>query len=158
MKSSNWREKVGKKQEIGEYSWRLGLQQEFVDFIEEVDILATHYDWNLWGGGVGNYSVGLSQSKKDGKYISIRILPTDNYSYFVSFDKNLNPNNISKSSYQEKIANNIDDALKYLHNFLLENQYILDNKKDRISIMGGAYDRYFLEKLWEDERISEEVV
>ena len=156
MNNRNWREKVGKRQEKNEFSWRLGLHKEYVDFLEEVVTLANIYNWNLWGGGVNNYAVTLSQLKRDGKSISIRILPGDNYSYFVSFFDAWNPNNIDKKEYKKKIGNNMDEALKYLHTFLLENKYEIDNNRERICVLGGAYDRYPLALKWEKERIIEE--
>lgn len=157
MKSINWREKVGKRQEKQEFSWRLGLHKEFVDFAEEANNLAALYHWNFWGGKVDNYSVTLSQAQVDGKSISIRILAEDNYSYFVSFARKTNPNNVDRCEYQERIGATMDDALKYLHNYLLENQYIPTFGGERICFMGGAYDRYPLALRWEKERIMEEM-
>ncbi len=158
MKSSNnWREKVGKKEESKKFSWRIMLHHEYVIFAEEASLLAKIYHWNFWGGKVNNYAVTLSQNKANGKSISIKILASDNYSYFVSFKNETNPNNINQKEYHEKIASNLDDALKYLHNFLLENEYEPEFFSDLIIVMGGAYDRYPLELHWEKERIMEEI-
>ena len=154
---NHWREKIGKRQVKNEYSWRLSLHKEYVDFLEEVVTLARIYDWNLWGGGVNNYAVTLSQAKRNGKSISIRILPNNNYSYFVSFANAWNPNNIEKKEYQEKIGSTMDDALKYLHTFLLENQYNSDSDREKILVMGGAYERYPLVLKWEKERMMEDL-
>lgn len=150
----NWREKRGKKLNDGELDWRFYLQIEFVEFIEEVDEIAEIFDWDLWGGGVNNYAVTLSQGKRDGKSISIRINPGDNYYYYVSFERQWNPNNIDNNKYLECIAKTKEEAIAYLKNFLKNNQYIREFKNERISILGGAYDRYYFNKIKYDSLVN----
>lgn len=153
MEKQNWRLKVGKKREINELSWRIYLHQEFVEFAEEVAHLAKLYHWNFWGGGVNNFAVTLSQDIRDGESISICILPGD-YHYYACFKKEYNPNHLSSSDYCEKIGETMDEALKYLHIFLLEHPYTPRSFDDLFCIMGGAYDRYPLAKKWAYEELE----
>ena len=115
MQNKNWRLKIGKKREKNELNWRIHLQAEFVQFVEEAEELSKVYNWDFWGGGTKNYAVTLSQGIRDGHYISIRMNPGEKYKYYVSFARQWNPNNIEPSEYHECIGENIDEALKYLH-------------------------------------------
>ena len=115
----NWREKRGKRNLDG-FDWRFYLQVEFVEFLEEVEDISSICDWNLWGGGVNNYAVTISQAKRDGKSISIRINPGDNYYYYACFEKEWNPNNIDSNKYQECIGKTKEEAISYLKTFLKE--------------------------------------
>ncbi len=155
---ANWRNKIGKKQEQGEIEWRFLLHQEFFEFMNEVHTLAKIYNWNLWGGGVNNYAVTLSQNKPNGIRCSIKMLASDSYKYYFCLTKEINPNNINNSEYTKFIGENMDEALKYLHTFLLNNDYEVDSKSEKFTFMGGAYDRYYLAKKWESERLLEEKV
>ena len=153
---NNWRTKIGKRRMKGELDWRIYLHAEFVQFAEEAERLSELYDWNFWGGGVDNYAVTLSQSGRGGKSISIRLHSGDHYKYYVSFSDQWNPNNISISEYRECIGDTMDDALKYLHTFLLEHKYVREANHERICVMGGAYDRYPLAKKWAYEELVNE--
>ena len=155
--NKNWRERIGKRLGTGEYDWRIHLQKEFVDFIKEIELLARLYGWNLWGGGVKNYAVTLSQIKVQGKSISIKMLSGVDYKYYVSFENEINPNNINPEEYKTKIGDTMDEALKYVHDFLNDNKYIKDPKEERFCFLGGAYDRYPVALHWERERIIEEL-
>lgn len=149
----NWRERIGKKRDFNLVDWRFDLHTEFVKFAEEAADLASRYDWNFWGGGVDNYAITLSQSKRDGKYISIKLISGDNYCYYVSFYNNLNPNNIPYDSYKERIGENMNEALRYLLKYIIEHDY--DAQSKPMLVMGGAYDRYPLAKLWAFEELEE---
>lgn len=155
MEVKNWRTMVGKRRAKNELDWRIYLHKEFVDFAEEAAMLASIYNWSFWGGGVNNYAVTLSQEKRDGLSISIRIIPGNNYKYYVSFKKVWNPNNLSQNEYNKCIAETLDEALKYLHTYLLENEYTPDANRERIYVMGGAYERYPLALKWAYEEIEE---
>ncbi len=153
---ADWRNKIGKKQEKSEINWRFLLHKEFFEFMNEVHTLAEIYNWNLWGGGVDNYAVTLSQRKFNGIHCSIKMLARDNYKYYFCLTREINPNNIKNEEYTEFIGENMDEALKYLHTFLLDNDYEIESKEEKFIYMGGAYDRYFLAKKWESERLLEE--
>ena len=155
MENKNWRLKIGKKKQIDELDWRIYLQEEFVEFADEAERLAGIYDWDFWGGGVGNYAITLSQPIRNGKAISICMQPIDNYKYYVSFAKETNPNNVDKASYCECVGNDMNEALKYIHTYLMENKYVRDNRLSRICVMGGAYERYPLAKKWAYEALEE---
>lgn len=152
-----WREKIGKRLNPGEYDWRIHLHTEFVEFLEEVASLAALYDWDMWGGGVKNYAVTLSQAKKDGKSISIKMISGANYKYYASFEKIWNPNNANVDHYKLLIGENMEEALKYIHEFLMDNKYQREWKDKRTCFMGGAYERYPLALHWERERVIEEL-
>lgn len=156
MNDKNWRLKIGKRLEKGEPDWRIDLQAEYVLFIEELNTLAKLYDWDLWGGGVENYAVTLSQRMQNGKSISIKIVPSKQYQYYACFERTWNPNRIAPSSYTEFAGETIEDALKYVHTYLMENKYIPTRDK-RLCFLGGAYDRYPLALMWEKERCAEEL-
>ena len=57
----NWRSKIGKKVKNNELTWRISLHAEYVEFLNELNILSEIYNWNIWGGGVDNFAVTLSQ-------------------------------------------------------------------------------------------------
>ena len=84
------------------------------------------------------------------------ILSSDNYYYYVSFVDEMNPNNIDIDSYSEFVGKTIDDVLKYVHTFLIENRYVPEIDREPIYVMGGAYDRYYLAKKWAMEELEEE--
>lgn len=151
----DWRNKIGRKQKDTELDWRFLCHSEYMEFLKEVDLLASHYNWCLWGGGVDNYAITLSQNIRNGKTISIKMLPGDNYYYYVSDARDWNPNNVDKATYKKRVGKNIDETLKFLHNYLLENMFIPDKDDERYSILGGAYDRYYLAKKWAFERLKE---
>ena len=130
MVNNNWRAKVGKKRDYTDFDWKLYQHEEFVRFAEEVELLSRVYDWNFRGGMVGNYSVTLSQAKV------------------------INPNNVSISEYTKCIGETMDDALKYIHSFLIDNKYVREYG-DRTCFMGGAYDRFPLAKKWALEEMEE---
>ena len=153
---NDWRSKIGKIKMSGELDWRIYLHAEFVQFAEEAEQLSELYNWNFWGGGVNNYAVTVSQSGRDGISISIRLYSGDHYKYYVSFCREWNPNNIATSEYRECIGDTMDDALKYLHSFLIKNKYVPEINHERICIMGGAYDRYPLAKKWAYEELEKE--
>lgn len=148
---TNWRNMVGKKQEKGKFSWRIYMHKEFYDLIEEVAILAHEYKFSLWGGKVGNYAITLYQGKK---HISVKLM--NDYKYHISFKDVWNPNNLKDEDYSLTLSESLDEALKYVHTYLIENT-TFDNK-DLTIIMGGAYDRYPLALKWEKERVSEELL
>ena len=154
MLNSNWRLKIGKRRNSNELDWHIELHQEFVQFAEEAELLSRLYDWDFWGGGVGNYAVTLSQSIMKGISISIRMFGSGNC-YYVSFANEMNPNNVKFSTYNECIAKTMDDALKYLHSFLIEHRYTRNFNSDRICVMGGAYERYLLALRWAYEELEE---
>ena len=148
MENKNWRSRIGKKRERNELDWRFYLKTEFVQFAEEVEKLSIFYNWNLWCGGVDNYSITLSQGIRNGLSISVRMIGGDKYKYYVSFAKEINPNNIGINEYKEFIGETMDDALKYIHTYLMEHEFERDYKNERFCFMGGAYDRYPIEKIW----------
>lgn len=152
--SKNWRSKIGKRSNPTEISWRFELHSEYMEFLSEVKTLAELYDWDLWGGGVNNYAITLSQAKRDGLSISIGLVPGFNYQYCVCFDKVWNPNNISFNGYKKCISADMNDALKYLHTFLIGNRYRREYPGERICVLGGAYERYPLARKWEYESID----
>ena len=140
-----WRNKVGKKRLKGELPWRLLRHSEFVDFMDRVAMLARIYNWSLWGGGVNNFAVTLVQNKIRGKSISLAMMGTD-YGYYVSYADEWNPNNVIKSTYEKRISDDMEGALDFLENFLRNNKFDATLNHERICIMGGAYDRYPLDK------------
>lgn len=153
--NKNWRSSVGKKRNPKELDWRIHKHYEFVKFAEAAEDLSELYDWNFWGGGVDNLAVTLSQPGREGLSISIRLLSDNHYSYYVSFANQWNPNNIEYCEYTKCIADNLDDALEYLHTFLKENPYQREYKDDRISVMGGAYERFPLALKWAYEELED---
>ncbi len=152
--TANWRDLIGKKE--GYYNWRFCLRTEYMIFLDKMVDLAKKYDWNLWGSGVKKYAVNLHQAKTDGLYISIAIKSNENYSYFVSFKRELNPNNMDNSDYY-KCLGNMDQALEFVEMFLKDNNY---EKEDFTNIieLGNAYDRFPLEKKWEYDRLRMDAI
>ena len=150
-----WRERIGKKRDYSKFDWRYCEYFEFIDFLNETHKLAIHYNWSLKGGGMRNFAVTLWQNKKDGKYISIRLKSSNNHSYYVSFKREMNPNNLSAGDYKTFISSNIDGALKYLHTYLLENEY--EPEFSSFIDKGAAYQRYDLQLKWaQEEQIEQE--
>ena len=150
-----WRDRIGKKRIKGELPWRILRHSEFVNFMDRVAILANIYNWSLWGGEVNNFAVTLTQDKPNGKNISIAIMGPK-YGYYVSYYDNWNPNNIAKSTYEERISDDMEGALNFLEDYLRENKYEAAPNYERICVMGRAYDRYELAKKWALEEIASE--
>ena len=148
-----WRDRIGKKRIKGELPWRLLRHSEFVNFMDRVAILARIYKWSLWGGGVDNFAVTLSQEKFHGKNISIAMMGPS-YGYYVSYANEWNPNNIEKSTYEKRISYDIEGALNFLEDFLRENKYEVEANREITLIMGGAYERYYLAKQWALEEMA----
>lgn len=153
--NKNWREKIGKKQNPNEYDWRFELLTEYVEFADEASNLAESFGWSFWGSGKKFYAVTLSQNKMNGLSISIRLIGNDNYSYYASFTKEENPNNVELDDYKLKIGNSKAEALEYIKKYLKENHYEKDARFSANYIMGGAWDHYLLEKMWADERLEQ---
>lgn len=152
--NKKWRLEIGKKSNNNEFNWRLYLQAEYVEFLLEVKELSEIYNWNLWGGGVNNYALTISQPGSDGKSISIQLKPNDKYYYYASFEREHNPNNVNKDSYNKYIGTNMDEALKYIHTFLKENANIKDLENTQIVVLGGASDRFPLAYIWAKEELE----
>ncbi len=144
----NWRSKIGKKVKNNELTWRISLHAEYVEFLNGLNILSEIYNWNIWGGGVDNFAVTLSQRGLNCKSISICLKALDGYKYYACFDKDSNPNNINKNFYNECIGDTMEEALKYVHSFIVENKDSKDIQGERIVVFGGAYDRYPLAYFW----------
>ena len=153
MKNNDWRIKIGKKWQANDFDWRFQLHTEFVEFAREVEKLSELYYFNFWGGGVDNYAITLSQVNFDGKSISVKMIASDKYYYYVSFKKAYNPNRLENSDYDTFIGATMDEALKYIHTFLMDNKYEPDLGSRRYCFMGGAYDRYPLAKRWAMEEM-----
>lgn len=154
---NNWREKVGKRLGENEIDWRVGLYKEFIQFVDETYELASIYDWSFWGGGTDNYAVTFSQPIPNGKCISIKIIPSKNYYYYVCFDRVTNPNNIKdNSAYNKFIGEDINEALKYIHTFLLENKFT--SKYEGTRVKGFGYDKCFMRIRWEKEAIVNKMI
>ena len=153
---TNWRNRIGKRQEQNELDWHFLLNKEFFEFMNEVRTLAEIYNWNLHGGKNGNYAVNLFQRKPRGVCCSIKMLPRDNYKYYFCLTKEINPKNVDNCEYTTLIGENMTEALKYLHLFLLDNDYECINKNDEYINMGGAYNHYNLDEKWENEKLFEE--
>ncbi len=149
--NDGWRMKIGKKRKSNELDWRIYLQKEYVDFVDEVLYLSQIYDWSFWGGGNGNYAITLCQNIVHGLYISIKLNASDNYKYYASFESAYNPNNVLNSSYVEYIGSNKEEALKFIKKYFDDNQY--ESTFERNVIMGNAYDTYILNKLLAMEEI-----
>jgi len=150
----NWRNRRGKKVDVYHLNWRFELYTEFMYFADKAMALAKINSWNFWGGGVDNYSITLSQNMVHGKSISIRLLASDDYKYYVSYVDQINPNNVSTQDYEECIGNNMSEAITFLQKFLENNTYI-PRDNDIYCFPGGAYDRYFLAKKWAYEELEE---
>lgn len=151
----NWRNRRGKKADAIHLDWRFELHTEYMMFAERVLLLSKIHDWSFWGGGVDNYAITLSQNKRDGLYITIRINPSDDYKYYVSYAREMNPNNILKEQYRECIGKNLEEAIGFLQSFLESNRYIPEGRCSSHCFMGGAYDRYPLAKKWAYENLEE---
>lgn len=144
----NWRNKIGSKRNPNELTWRISLHAEYVEFLLEVEKLAKFYNWGLWGGGVNNYAITLSQSGRDGISISVRLHSMHNYKYYASFENEWNPNNVSYDSYKTYVSDSLDEALKYIHLFIQENKSINDYENSHPIVLGGAYERFPLAYKW----------
>lgn len=144
----NWRERIGKKRNEEELNWRFHLHAEYVKFLLEVEQLSEKYNWDLWGGGVNNYAVTLSQFGRDGKHISVRLHSGYNYQYYVSYKDEWNPNNIDYDSYRSCIGKTMEEALGNMEVFLRDNVSFLDLENQRRVVLGGAYDRFPLAYQW----------
>ena len=157
-KKYSWREKIGKRLGQNEIDWRVGLYKEFIEFVNETYELATIYDWNFWGGGTDNYAVTLSQAKRDGICLSIKMLSSDKYKYYVSFYDEFNPNNIDSNQYKEFIGENLDEALKYIHKFLMENKYDRSFNGSPTRVVGSGYNKCYLRIKWAKEEIAQKII
>lgn len=146
----NWRSKIGKRLSNGELDWRYNLQEEFINFFDEVIKLADIYEWNYWGGGSNNCAITLSQNKVKGKSISVKMLPGHKYKYYATFIQEHNPNRLKNSEYNVFIGETLDDAWKYIKEYLDKNRYIPDNPHERFGFTSGAYEKFIIEK-WQRE-------
>lgn len=155
MTKQDWRLRIGEKTPKYELGWRAELYKEAMDFVDKSLTLARLYNWNFWGGGTRNYAVTLFQNIRDGKYISIRIIPMKGYSYYASFVEEGKPNNIEINQYNTYIGTTLEEAMEYLRNFLSENQYVIDpNRHELIQYKGNGYDKWFLNILWMKEAME----
>ncbi len=152
----NWRDRRGRKADGIHLNWRFELHTEYMMFAERVLLLSKIHGWNFWGSGVDNYAITLSQNKRDGLYITIRINPCDDYKYYVSYTSEINPNNILKEQYKECIGETLDEAVSFLKHYLERNQYEPEYQHPTHCFMGGAYDRYPLAKKWAYEELEEQ--
>ena len=156
-KKENWREKRVRRVRDG-LDWRVGLYKEFIEFIDEVYELSNIYDWDIWGGGTDNYAVTLTQAKRNGKFISIKMIPSKNYSYYASFVDEWNLNRIKNDSiYEEFIGDTLDEALKYIHKFLNENEYQREYGSPT-KILGNGYDKCFMRIRWAKDEFANKII
>lgn len=152
-----WRDKIGKIKNQDELDWRIGLYKEFIEFVDETYELSCIYDWSFWGGGTDNFAVTFSQQIRDGKCISIKMIPSKNYSYYACFSKTTNPNNIKDNSlYSEFVGNTIDAALKYIHTYLLENKFTSEHSGIREK--GFGYEKCFMRIRWAKEEMVDKLM
>ncbi|MBQ9071616.1 MAG: hypothetical protein IJY25_00455 [Bacilli bacterium] len=158
MNNKFWRDRIGKRREKNELDWRVGLYKEFIQFVEETSKLAEIYDWDFWGGGTDNFAVTLSQAKRSGKSISLKMIPSAKYSYYVSFAHEWNPNNISDSEYKEFVSESMLDVIKYLRKFLTDNSYVREYRSGSNIILGNGYDKCFMRIRWAKEELVDNMI
>lgn len=161
MRENNilWRQRRGNRGNSNEIDWRIGLYKEFIQFVDETYELSVIYDWDFWGGGTDNYAVTLSQAIRDGKHISIKMIPSKDYHYYASFCNEMNPNRIKDDNeYKEFAGETIDEALKYIHTFLLDNEYERQFKVSPTRFLGNGYDKCFMRIRWAKEELANKLI
>ena len=158
MNNINWRDRIGKRREKNGLNWEIGLYKEFIQFVEETSKLAKMFDWNFWGGGTDNFAVTLYQAKRDGKKISLKMIPSAKYSYYASFANEWNPNNIKSSEYNDLVGESMLDAIKYLKTFLTQNSYVREYRTESNIILGSGYDKCFMRIRWAKEDLVEQMI
>lgn len=86
------------------------------------------------------------------------MLSGDKYKYYVSFCKKWNPNNIDYREYKQFIGENLDEALKYIHIFLMENKYERSFSGSATRVIGKGYDKCHLIIMWIKEELAQRII
>ncbi len=155
--NNNWRDKIGNKKRTKDDYWELDFYNEFMDLVDNCVAITAKYNWNFWGSGSKNRSITASQWFRDGKSISLLLKPTENYHYYACFENVGNPNNLKNYQYTTFVGETLEEALKYLENYIIENSNPLDYENDRICVEGKAYDDYYFRAKWIQDAMIEEL-